>query len=522
MRRAAVRRAYNQPINRGQKAQVVPMPPPVGGWNARDALAAMPPEDAVVLDNWFPGLGSVRTRGGGTAYSNTLGGAVRTVFEFNAKTTRKFLAMANGKIWDISAAGAGISLATGFASDVWDCAQFDDASGGARMGLVNGSDAPQQYDGTAVTAMTISGPTVANLNGIQIHKARSYFWDDRTQDFWYSATNALGGVLTKFPLGRLQNTGGNLMAMTTWSVDAGNGPSDNAVFIMTSGVVLVYAGSDPGDATNWSLIGRYNLGAPISKRAVKKIGADVVIATKSGYVSLAQIFQSGDFNQTSSAISTKIRQAAIDAAASFGSLFGWHMQHYPNGNYALINVPTSTTAFQQHVFNTETKAWCRFTGQNALCWGLYNDNLYYGTANGTVVLADSGTSDIGVTIQCNSQTAWNYLGAQNRTKRLSGLRLSLTRQAATLNYLVGVGFDYKSLLTTINQNLLDFSGSTWLLWEASPWDTQPWGGSDLTTNQWCSASGSGYVVSIAMQMQLNSQRVQWLATNYLAEPGGII
>lgn len=500
------------------------MPAPVGGWNVRDALAAMPPQDAIVLDNWFPGLGSVRTRAGGTAYANTLGASVKTLFEFNAKSTRKFLAMANGKIWDISATGAGVSLATGFASDIWDCAQFDDASGGARMGLVNGSDAPQQYDGTTVSAMTISGSglTPALLNGVQIHKARSYFWDDRTQDFWYSATNALGGVLTKFPLGRLPNTGGNLMAMTTWSLDAGNGPQDNAVFVMNSGVVLIYAGSDPGVATDWLLIGRYNLGAPISKRAIKKIGADVVVATKSGYVSLAQIFKSNDFNETSSAISTKIRQAAIDAAASFGALFGWHLQHYPNGNYALINVPTSTTDFQQHVFNTETQSWCRFTGQNALCWGLYNDNLYYGTAAGTVLKADSGTSDNGATIQCNSQTAWNYLESESVTKRLTALRLSMRRQAASLTYLVGVAFDYKALLTTINQSLTDFSGSTWPLWEASPWDTQPWGGGDLTSNQWCSASGSGYVVSIATQMQLNSQRVEWLATNYLVEAGGII
>jgi len=302
--------AARQGINRQQKAMPIPFPSPVGGWNARDALSAMPPEDAVVLDNWFPGLGACRTRGGGVAYANTLGGSVKTLFEFNAKTTRKFLGMANGKIWDISAAGAGVSLATGFASDVWDCAQFDDASGGARMGLVNGSDAPQQYDGATVSAMTISGSglTPANLNGIQIHKARSYFWDDRTQDFWFSATNALGGVLSKFPLGRLPNTGGNLMAMTTWSIDSGNGPQDAAVFIMNSGVVLAYSGSDPSTTTDWFLVGRYNLGAPISKRAIKKIGADVVIATKSGYVSLAQIFQSGDFNEFSSAISTEIRQ----------------------------------------------------------------------------------------------------------------------------------------------------------------------------------------------------------------------
>jgi len=516
--------AARRGINRQQKAEPIPFPSPVGGWNARDALAAMPPEDAVVLDNWFPGLGSCRTRAGGTAYANTLGGAVRTVFEFNAKTTRKFLGMAGGKIWDISAAGAGVSLATGFASDVWDCAQFDDASGGARMGLVNGSDAPQNYDGATVSAMTISGSglTPANLNGIQIHKARSYFWDDRSQDFWFSATNALGGVLSKFPLGRLPNTGGNLMAMVTWSIDSGNGPNDAAVFVMSSGVILAYLGSDPSTTTDWSLVGRYNLGAPISKRAIKKIGADVVIATKSGYVSLAQIFQSGDFNESSSAISTKIRQAVIDAAASFSGLFGWHMQQYPNGNYALINIPTSTTDFQQHVFNTETKAWCRFTGQNALCWGLYNDNLYYGTAAGTVIKADSGMTDNGAAILCNGQPSWNDLQNPSKEKRLSGLRLFLSRQAATLNYVVNVGFDFKSLIPMINQNLLDFTGSTWPLWESSPWDTQPWGGGDLTSNQWCSASGAGFFVGIAVQMQLNSQRVQWYATNYLEEPGGVL
>src|SRR5258708_2888780 len=124
-------RALNRPpINRGQKAQALPFPPPVGGWNVRDALAAMPPEDAIVLDNWFPGLGSCRTRAGGTAYANTLGGQVKMLAEFNARSSRKFLAGANGNIWNISAAGAGVSLGSAFTADAWEWAQFDDASGG--------------------------------------------------------------------------------------------------------------------------------------------------------------------------------------------------------------------------------------------------------------------------------------------------------------------------------------------------------------------------------------------------------
>lgn len=522
MRQSAARRAaFNKPapINRGQKASPRPYPAPVGGWNARDALAAMDPTDAVVLDNWFPGLGSVKTRGGCTAYATTLGGAVKMLAEFNAAGNRKFIAAANGHLWNISSAGAGASLAAGFTSDIWDWAQFDDASGGPRMGLVNGSDAPQTVTGAlAVAAMTISGTglTPANLNGICIYKARSFFWDDRTQDFWYSATNALGGTMTKFPLGRVNGTGGNLMAMVTWSRDSGSGMDDLAAFVLTSGDILVYAGTNPGEELSWQLVGRYTTAAPISKRSIKKLGADVVVATKAGYLSLAQIFQKGVFDAESGSISDKIRNAVLLATAAQPTTFGWHVQLYPKGNYVLVNVPTSATTFNQHVMNVTTKAWCRFVGQDALCWGLYNDALYYGKSDGTVVLADSGTADLSTAIVANAQTAWNFLGDPGNQKQLTGMRLALKRQAASLGYTIGVAFDFKQLLTSINQTVTDSSGATWLSWEANLWNTQPWGIGDLTSNQACSASGAGYACSVSIQMSLTAQQVEWLATTYLA------
>lgn len=513
-----------QGVNRAQKAFPVPYPSPTGGWNTRDALSAMAPTDAVILDNWFPGLGSTKTRGGGTAYASGLGGTVKTLAEFNAGTSRKFIAAANNTIWNISSSGAGASLASGFTNDIWDWAQFDDASGGARMALVNGADAPQRFNGTAVAALTItgSGLTATTLNGVNIHRSRSYFWDDRTQDFWYSATNALGGTMTKFPLGRVNGTGGNLTAMVTWSRDSGTGLDDLAVFILSSGDILVYAGTNPGDANAWQLVGRYAIAAPIGKRSIRKLGADVVIVTKAGYVSLAQVFQKGRFDEESGAISSKIRQSVLDATASNSALFGWQMQLYPRGNYVLVNVPTSATSFVQHVMNTETQAWCRFIGQTSYCWGLYNDLLYYGTSAGTVVLADSGTADLSTTIVSNAQPAWNVLGNPNTTKRVTGIRFSLRRTASTLAYLAGMAFDFKQLLTSVNQSITDASGASWASWESNPWDTQPWGADDFISNQWCSASGCGYFVGTSLQLSLSTQRVEWLATTYLAESGGTI
>lgn len=505
-------------IKRAQKSMPLAVPAPVGGWNTRDSLDAMEETDAVILDNWFPGLGSCSIRGGTSSYATGLGAAVKTLAEFNAGALRKFIAGANGRIWDISSAGAGVSLAAGFANDIWNWAQFDDSSGGARMGLVNGSDAPQLYNGTAVSAMTVSGPTIANLNGIHIHKNRSYFWDDRTQDVWYSATNALGGVLTKFPLGRLQGTGGNLTAMGTYAFDsAGEGPQDYAVFLLSSGDVLMYAGSDPGSATDWTLRGRYNIGAPISKRAVKKVGAELMMVTKAGYVPLSTVLAQGRFNEQSA--SGKIRGAALAAVTAYGSQFGWEVFHYPRKNQLIVNAPVSATQIVQHVMNTETQAWCRFTGINAQCWGSYNDLPYFGKGDGTVWLYDTGFGDGGATINADGQCAWNYLGDRRVEKRATMVRPLLRTTGGSVTYNVSVGFDFQLLTTSFDVSAPTTTSSPW---DTSPWDVTPWADDGVTSGIWSSVVGLGYAIACRLRIFTATQGVDWLATTFVVEPGGIL
>lgn len=508
-----------RPINRAMKAKPDSYPSPIGGWNARDSLDEMDPTDAVALDNWFPGFGSCSIRGGSTPYVSSLNGSVGMLAEFFARNLRKFIAGAGGRIWDISSAGPGVSLASGFLSDSWQTAQFDDASGGPRMGLVSGSDAPQQYDGTAISAMTISGSglTPANLNGIHVHKSRSYFWDDRTQDFWYSATNALGGTLTKFPLGRTQVNGGNMLAMGTWSRDAGNGLQDLAVFVLSSGNVIVYNGDNPGDANNWSLVGRYSIGAPISKRGLRKLGADLVLITKAGYVSLSSVFATGRFNEEESAVSNKIRGAALSATKNYSGNFGWELVHYPVGNMLIANVPQTANVSVQHVMNTETKAWCRFTGLNASCFGIYNDRLYFGTNSGSVILADTGYGDSGTAVIADGQTAWNYLGDRRRAKRGAGIMARL-RTTGPLPYQIGAAWDFKPVLlkTTINIG----SPPTVSPWDVSPWDVSPWSDEVVISNKWAGLSDEGYVISSRLRIAA-LQGCEWFSMTYLTEPGGI-
>ena len=144
------------------------MAAPVSGWNDRDPLDGMEPTDAVRLDNWYADAGKVSVRPGSAVHGTGVGsGAVETIAEFDNGSTRKMLAAGGGAVYDATTAGAASSLATGFSSNRWQDHFF-----AGKLGLVNGTDAPQDYDGTTFGAMTISGGglTVTDLIGVTSYK----------------------------------------------------------------------------------------------------------------------------------------------------------------------------------------------------------------------------------------------------------------------------------------------------------------------------------------------------------------
>lgn len=80
------------------------IPSPTGGWNARDALSDMPPEDAVSLENFFPTTTSVNLRNGYTNFATGFGSQVETVMGYNGGATQKLFGVtAAGSIFDATA-----------------------------------------------------------------------------------------------------------------------------------------------------------------------------------------------------------------------------------------------------------------------------------------------------------------------------------------------------------------------------------------------------------------------------------
>lgn len=490
------------------KAELKTIGAPIGGWNTTAALHNMPQTDAVVLDNLFPTVGSVDLRRGFASYATGVGaGAVETVIEYHSGATRKFLAAGDGAIYDISSAGAGSSLATGYANNRWQGVMFN-----TKLHMVNGADDPIAYDGSTISepAWSGSGLTVTTLNGVCVYRERLFFWQAASQDFWYGGVQSVSGTLTKFPMSMLGKFGGNIVAMTPWARVVGDTTQEALAVVMSSGEVAIFVGTDPTSASDWLLQGVPKIGAPIAARGVYKLGNDVIVLTKDDWTSLVKAFGK---DRVGTGKSSKISGAALAAARSYSSNFGWGICHYPAGNMLIINVPTSSTVFHQHVLNTVTGAWCRFTGMNGRCWATYNDELYFGGAGGVVYKADTGTDDNDDAIAAEAQTAWTHFGRQ-QPKMMVGVRpvISCT---GSLTLTFGFGFDFKEV--QVNQSAS--SASSGPLWDVALWDVEQWAPeANIRTDQY-DASGEGTDISFRWRYSGEGQEIKWYRTDYWLIPG---
>ena len=137
------------------------VPAPVGGVNARDALASMPPTDAIVMDNWFPNPSYVAVRNGCQSWATSLPAAVETIMAYNGVSARKLFAASGAAFYDCTSAGAAtITTVTGLSNARWQHQQFN-AGGGNVIITVNGADAPRAYDGGAQGGIKTTGTLTA-------------------------------------------------------------------------------------------------------------------------------------------------------------------------------------------------------------------------------------------------------------------------------------------------------------------------------------------------------------------------
>ena len=446
---------------------------------------------------------------------------VETLMAYVSGSTNRLFAINSGSIWNVTTQNAATIVSTvTLAGSRWNHINIA-TSGGNFLYMVNidGLDSPYTYDGTTWSKPAITGVTTANLVNINAHKNRVWFIEKDTLRAWYLPTASIAGAVASLDLSAFFTRGGKLIAMATWTIDAGYGVDDLAVFMTSKGEVAVYRGTDPSSSTTWALVGIYWIGEPIGMRPHIKFSGDCLVITDDGIVPLSGALQSSRTNPRV-AISDKIQSATASAADLYGSNFGWQMIPFPRQNMLLVNVPVSEgTTQEQYVMNTITQAWGRFTGWNANCWELFNEDIYFGGTDRTVMRAWSGTSDASVAIEGAALQAFNYFGSSGQQKRFPMLRpVFLATGAIPLSCRLNIDFD-QNIVNTDFSNTAVVNGA---VWDSAVWDIDTWQNEFVQSTGWRGGNGVGFCAAPEIGIRTANIHAKWVATDVVIEPGAIL
>ena len=509
----ATRRGVNSLVQR-TAAKVASLPSPVGGWNARDSIANMDLLDAVQLTNLFPNVNNVILRPGFTKYATGLPGQVETLIGYSSGETNELFACVGTEIYDVTAGGAvGAAVETGLTNAQWEYTNVTTPAGGF-IYAVNGIDSPLLYDGTTWSNPTITGVDDTTFTNITTFKNQVWFTQKETLQAWYLPTLSIQGAAEYIDMSAVAQLGGYLVSVGTWTIDAGYGVDDNLVFITSNGEVIVYAGTDPSDATKWALIGVWRTGRPIGKRCLIKYGGDIVALTYNGVYPLAASLQSSRLDPRI-ALSDKIQGAFARSAQLYGDNFGWQMIFDPTHNALTVNVPVATGQQEQYVMNNITKAWCNFTNWTANCWEIFNNEPYFG-GDGFVGHAwDESYADDGANIKTVAQQAFNYFESRGVKKYFTRARPSIfTNGIPTVFIGMNVDFEVQDAAASV-----EFTPTSSALWGVALWDEALWGQNNVINNNWQGITGIGYCGSTQFQSASQGVTLLWASTDIVYQTG---
>lgn len=513
--------------------QIATVPAPIGGLNAFDSLAAMPPTDAVVMNNFFPQPYGCLLRKGYLEHCTGFTAPVESLSPWNGDAGQfKLFAWAGSSMYDATARGpVGAPVVTGLSNDYWQAVNFPNIAG-VHLVAVNGADDPIVYEGTAfnrltlgdgVVPYTIKGEDPKKFVAVTMHQRRLWFVEKDSTKGWYLPTEQLYGEVKSFDFGPLFRRGGYLQLLATWTADDGGGARDHLAAISSRGDVAVYEGIDVSDPTAWKLTGVYFAGAPpLGRRFVTKVAGDLYLLTQIGVVSLTTMVQSTQVNvSTDNAESRKVQFLLSELLSNFGTNGGWELQFYPPINMLMINYKDYSLTAGQVIENQITKAWATFQGIQSNCWTQFNEVPFFG-GDTAVYQAWTGAADGvkldgsgGMTITGQVQQAYSYLGAPAAQKQVGMYRPNFMVDVP-VNFASEIQYDFAFDELTDPTPRADRRTA---VWNQAIWGTSYWSGGTRTQRDWIQAIGLGVAASLRLAVAAKTS-VLWVSTDYTYKSGG--
>lgn len=471
-------------------------PAPSRGWVQSGNLVAASPDGAEVLDNFIVTAQGARLRGGKDSQGN-LGAPVKRLFTYQSGATEVLFGATAAAIFDVGDIAGG-ALKSSLTSGDWSTTQISTAGGQFLVG-VNGADTGFTYNGSAFSDLALTGVSADALSQVWLFKERLFFVEEGTQSAWYLPVESIGGTVSEIDLGSVFRRGGNLLFGATWSLDSGSGLDDVCLFFSDVGEIAVFEGTDPSSASSWALVGVYDIGKPVNKHAWFKAGGDVGIVTQDGIIPVSAALRKDRAALQADAISYPIEDAWKAAILNGDSTFPVSATLWQSGTLLLVGTPAKASGLPvSFAANARTGAWSRITGWDVQCATVFGDQLYFGSADGKVYLADSTGSDDGT--------------------QFTGVYVPKFKYADALNSVNSVGLTYRAT-QPLDFDLLAFSDynvpavtppqvsalESYDVWGTGVWGTFIWGAAANTNTYttWQSAYASGYATAPGLAISSN-------------------
>lgn len=570
---------------------------PIGGWNARDSIAAMPPTDAVTMVNFYPTPTFVQIRRGYQRASIGITGQVNTLMTFAGQTSQKLFAVAGFTLYNADTPVATSVLPV--QNDKFQYVNFAN-NGGQYMIACNGEETLIYDDnnnrwvkmagtntpstmtsithiGTTATAncstphglvtgnyVTIIGCTSDEYNGtfrvtvldpdsfrytmattpaadasvvgtytilfgsfganpnnfihVNLFKNRLYFVEKDSLNAWYLPLDSVSGELKPLYFGGIATQGGILMAMGTWTLDAGQGADDYAVWATSMGEVIVYNGTDPNSADAWLLKGVWQFGYIFNRRCFYKYGGDLLLLSQDGLIPLTGSLQSSRLDPRVF-ITDKIYYEIAQQVQFNSERFGWQILYYAKPNMLIINIP-DPNGTKQFVMHQISKAWSSFEGINANCWDLKYDACYFGGDGYVGQFWESGSDD-GELISATCQQAYSYFDMVGQQKRFTMVRPTFFIDAGRPAYYAAINVDFNTV-NYLGNVVFSPDFSIVGIWDAAIWDQSVWGGGFQPYSAWSGVQGIGYSAGVNLSIISKDEEIRWVSTDYVMEKGGVV